>query len=635
MKKPKISVIMPVYNVQDFLEDALDSMVNQTFINDIEVLMIDDGSTDNSRHIIEKYALDYDNFYAFHKNNEGLPVTRNYGLKYAKGEYVHFMDSDDFLIFDSYEKMYNCASKNNSDVVTANFFRYNDKRTWTHIISDVVFNSLEEDIPNTNVYEYPNLIWDMSSCNKIYKKEFLDSNNIRFYDGRIIFEDNIFSTDMYSKAKNVYVMKDFTYCWRMRAPDSSISQSHDIERGKQLYETASTVNDISKQINNHDILSEKYFKWLVLDIPFYMSKIKNYSEDEYIYILEGAYNLVNLIPEEYFGKLNNYYKVFYEMLRNKDWDDVLTLLFSDMKKNPDSPVQISKKYYDKFDFIEDAKKEDLESLASKISSDEKDIIIEFNCELPFYRKIENDEVNIIIKNDDLSEIELDSSCIIENKLHIPWDLIKLGVNNIIVNYNSDDLDKSCIMKTYKHKSFSHDGYDMDVHRDKIGYLKLIKRKKNDIDLIIEDIELIDNTFQFKGHSNHKLKNIVINDFINTIRLEYPINYVNENEFLIEIDYYDFLKSPTKKWKLSLKDEYNKINLVKPFDLVTEKYLINIKNYKNNISIDFRLYNSIDHIQKLNNEISSLKKENKKNKNIIKKFKSRKVVKFADKINSLL
>ena len=79
MSNPKISVIVPVYNVEDYLEDALDSIVNQTF-NDIEVLMIDDGSTDNSRYIIEKYALDYDNFYAFHKENEGLPITRNYGL---------------------------------------------------------------------------------------------------------------------------------------------------------------------------------------------------------------------------------------------------------------------------------------------------------------------------------------------------------------------------------------------------------------------------------------------------------------------------------------------------------------------------------------------------------------------------
>ena len=208
MSNPKISVIVPVYNVEDYLEDALDSIVNQTF-NDIEVLMIDDGSTDNSRYIIEKYALDYDNFYAFHKENEGLPITRNYGLKFAKGEYVHFMDSDDFLINDAFEKMYDCASKYNSDVVTTNFYRYNNNKTWFHLISEYVFNDLESNLYNINLNQYHNLIWDMSPCNKIYKKDFLDQNNINFVDKRVIFEDNIFSTEVYIKAKTVSVLKAY------------------------------------------------------------------------------------------------------------------------------------------------------------------------------------------------------------------------------------------------------------------------------------------------------------------------------------------------------------------------------------------------------------------------------------------
>ena len=72
MIKPKISVIIPVYNVEDYIDETLTSLLNQTMIDDIEVLMIDDGSTDNSRYIIEKYALDYENFHAYHKENEGL-----------------------------------------------------------------------------------------------------------------------------------------------------------------------------------------------------------------------------------------------------------------------------------------------------------------------------------------------------------------------------------------------------------------------------------------------------------------------------------------------------------------------------------------------------------------------------------
>ena len=81
MKGPKISVIIPVYNVEDYLEDTLNSLLNQTIIDDIEILMIDDGSSDDSTYIIERYALDYDNFHAFHKENGGQGVARNYGLR--------------------------------------------------------------------------------------------------------------------------------------------------------------------------------------------------------------------------------------------------------------------------------------------------------------------------------------------------------------------------------------------------------------------------------------------------------------------------------------------------------------------------------------------------------------------------
>ena len=118
----KISVIIPLYNVENFIEETLNSLLNQTIIDDIEVLMIDDGSTDNSRYIIEKYALDYDNFYAFHKENEGQGVARNFGLKKAKGEYIHFLDADDFITPDAYEKLYELRSKFSNSISRIFYF---------------------------------------------------------------------------------------------------------------------------------------------------------------------------------------------------------------------------------------------------------------------------------------------------------------------------------------------------------------------------------------------------------------------------------------------------------------------------------------------------------------------------------
>ena len=88
MENPKISVIVPIYNVEEYLEESLNCLLNQTFIENMEILMIDDGSSDNSRYIIERYALDYENFHAIHNENQGIPTTRNCGLDLAKGEYV-------------------------------------------------------------------------------------------------------------------------------------------------------------------------------------------------------------------------------------------------------------------------------------------------------------------------------------------------------------------------------------------------------------------------------------------------------------------------------------------------------------------------------------------------------------------
>ena len=93
----KISVIVPVYNAGFYLRDSLDSLLNQTMLEDIEVIMVDDGSNDNSRYIIEEYALDHENFFAYHKKKEGLTFARNFGMDLANGEYIAFLDADDYI----------------------------------------------------------------------------------------------------------------------------------------------------------------------------------------------------------------------------------------------------------------------------------------------------------------------------------------------------------------------------------------------------------------------------------------------------------------------------------------------------------------------------------------------------------
>ena len=120
MAKPKVSIIVPVYNVEKYLEKCLDSLVMQT-LKDTEIIVVNDGSTDCSSKIIKKYEEKYENIKSYSKKNGGLSDARNYGLKYVTGEYVAFLDSDDYVDKTLYEKMYNKAIEEKADYVECDF----------------------------------------------------------------------------------------------------------------------------------------------------------------------------------------------------------------------------------------------------------------------------------------------------------------------------------------------------------------------------------------------------------------------------------------------------------------------------------------------------------------------------------
>ncbi len=124
----KVSVIVPVYNVYDYLDKCLNSLVNQT-LKDIEIIVVNDGTPDNSQEIIDKYVKKYSNVSGYKKKNGGLSSARNYGLKYAKGEYIAFIDSDDFVEVNMLEEMYKKAKVDNSDIVICDYLSLEENET--------------------------------------------------------------------------------------------------------------------------------------------------------------------------------------------------------------------------------------------------------------------------------------------------------------------------------------------------------------------------------------------------------------------------------------------------------------------------------------------------------------------------
>lgn len=239
----KISVIVPVYNVEKYIEKCLNSLVNQT-LKDIEIIVVNDGSPDNSQKIIDKYEKKYSNVKSYIKKNGGISDARNYGLKYAHGEYISFVDSDDYVDLTMMEKLYNKAIQDSYDIVECNLHIVDDK---DRLIKDVR-HTLPSDILNDQQKKKYMINMYTSVWNKIYKKSLFD-NEVRFKKG-VWFEDVEFLYKLISFVGTIGFVNENLYYYVQRK--GSITKTFD----DRLYCYVGNWNGIvdfykKKNIYNH------------------------------------------------------------------------------------------------------------------------------------------------------------------------------------------------------------------------------------------------------------------------------------------------------------------------------------------------------------------------------------------------
>ena len=160
---PKVSVIVPVYNASRYIHKCIDSLVNQTY-RDYEIILVNDGSTDNSEEIIYQYAKSYSKIKYFSKENEGVSATRNYGLSVSSGEYIMFVDSDDYVAYNILERLMEVADRNNADIVTSDIIKFWEK-------GKTEYYKTNKEYSNDNIRNY--IIGDSGPCAKIFKKEII------------------------------------------------------------------------------------------------------------------------------------------------------------------------------------------------------------------------------------------------------------------------------------------------------------------------------------------------------------------------------------------------------------------------------------------------------------------------------
>ena len=222
-----VSIIVPVYNGEKALRRCVDSILAQDF-RDIEVLLIDDGSKDNSFVIMSEYAEKDPRVVAIHKENGGVSSTRNLGLEKATGQFVQFIDCDDWLPFDSTKLLVRSMTENKADMVIGDFYRVvDDNVSKKGSISEGGLISRKEYADNmllTPADFYYGVIW-----NKLYKKEILDEYSIRMDNNISFCEDVIFNLEYLLHVKDIYVLKAPVYYY-VKTVGSLVAQNFNLQK---------------------------------------------------------------------------------------------------------------------------------------------------------------------------------------------------------------------------------------------------------------------------------------------------------------------------------------------------------------------------------------------------------------------
>jgi len=227
---PKVSVVVPVYNVEKYIRECLDSIISQT-LGDIEIICVNDGSTDNSLAVLEEYAEKDDRIKIISKPNSGYGHTMNVGIEVAAGDYIGIVESDDYIKQNMYETLYNIAIKNDLDFIKADFYRFsyvgkNQKIQYNYIAG------LCPELYNQIIRPYDNLIvfrFIMNTWSGIYKREFLVKHNIRHNESPgASFQDNGFFFQTFCRANRAYFLNEPFYMNRRDNPNSSVKNKEKV-----------------------------------------------------------------------------------------------------------------------------------------------------------------------------------------------------------------------------------------------------------------------------------------------------------------------------------------------------------------------------------------------------------------------
>ena len=327
MNNPKISVILSAYNEEKFIEKAIESVINQT-LEDIEILIFNDGSTDNTLNIINSYAKNDSRIKVINQENIGLGASRNKGIKMATGEYLTFLDGDDWFTEDAFELSYNEAKAKDTDMTMYQMINYDDETGRAYENDWFNLNDLDESFDDIvfGPEKTKDFLFDLSvsACQKIYRTSFLRSIDATFPEG-IYFEDMPFFFYVYLKAERISIIRKHFYYRRKH--NSSITHVVDAS----YLDTIPAGCELMKRFIENGFYEDYKFDLIAYKINGPRMALLDIVED-------SKEPLFNLIKEDYEKiKKTEYYQDYLDNLGPKKKKFFLDVLkyddYSEFKKN--------------------------------------------------------------------------------------------------------------------------------------------------------------------------------------------------------------------------------------------------------------------------------------------------------------
>lgn len=321
MNECKLSIIVPVYGVEKYIDKCLNSLVKQS-LKEIEIIVVNDGTKDNSQKIIDKYVKKYpDKIKSYIKENGGQGSARNYGLKKATGEYIGYVDSDDFVEKDMYKKLYNKAKENNYDIVVCG--NYNVSEDYQNKNIDTFINNYNTDLENI-------FFGKMAVWNKIYKRDILIKNKLEFKE-KVWYEDLAFTLKAIMNSNTFAFIDEPLYDYLIR--EGSTMNNSNVQRNLEILDA---FNDILSYIKHNK--KEEYFskiEFLAID-HIYISaivrvlkaeaddKVKRETINKLIDYINT--NFPNYKNNKYINTLSKNRKIIYKLINIKMYG-LINLIF--------------------------------------------------------------------------------------------------------------------------------------------------------------------------------------------------------------------------------------------------------------------------------------------------------------------